>query len=140
MLINNINIRGIFKYSEDVKFEKDDFVVDGNCIYICTSEVIGVQPSLDTEHLYYSEYPGDKIISASEYYDYVRNTERGLQVDDKYVSAQSLCEILENMYFGFGDNGIIYDHVIYNPDEGIEYSIRGAKEHLDYSSKNVLDK
>ena len=102
MIINGNSIRGIFKYSEDVYFEKDDFVVDGNCIYICTSgtPIIGIKPSLDTEHLYYSEYPGNKIVSASEYYDYVSSVERGLQAEDKYVSAHSLCEILENMYFG----------------------------------------
>ena len=49
MLLNNNNVRGIFKYSEDVEFEKDDFVVDGNCIYICESSepIKGVRPSLD---------------------------------------------------------------------------------------------
>ncbi len=141
MLLNNSHVRGIFKYSDDVYFEKDDFVVDGNCIYVCISgePIIRKQPSLDTEHLYYSEYPGDKIISASEYYDYVRSTERDQNIEDKYVSAHSLCEILENMYFGFGDNGILYDHILYNPNTGIEYSVRGAKEILDYSTPNVLD-
>ncbi len=61
MLLNNSHVRGIFKYSDDVYFEKDDFVVDGNCIYVCISgePIIRKQPSLDTEHLYYSEYPGD---------------------------------------------------------------------------------
>lgn len=140
MKINNSSIRGIFKYSDDVSFEKDDFVVDGNCIYICTAdEVIGERPSLDTEHQYYSEYPGNKIVSASEYYDYVQSEDRDLQIEDKYVSAHSLCEILENMYFGFGDNGILSDHILYNPNTGIEYSIRNVREVLDYSTPNVLD-
>lgn len=146
MLLNNNHVRGIFKYSEDVFFEKDDFVVDGNCIYICKGSgnedgtVHGVKPSLDTEHNYYSEYPGDKIVSASEYYEYVESKDRGDQSEDKYVSAHTLCEILENMYFGFGDNGILYDHVLYNPNTGIEYSIRGVHEVLDYSTPDVLDK
>ena len=141
MLINNNSIHGIFKYSDNIRFEKDDFVVDGNCIYICTDPEtpIGKRPSEDTEHQYYSEYPGNKIISASEYYDYVMSSERGLQVEDKYVSAHSLCEILENMYFGFGDNGILQDHIIYNPNSGIEYSVRGVNRILEYSTNNSLD-
>ena len=145
MLLNNNHIRGIFKYSESIYFEKDDFVVDGNCIYICKggesgNPIQGKQPSLDTEHIYYSEYPGDKIVSADEYYSYLKSVDRGEQVEDKYVSAHSLCEILENMYFGFGDNGIVYDHVLYNPGTGIEYCIRGVREVLDYSTPRVLDK
>lgn len=141
LLNNNSHVRGIFKYSEDVYFEKDDFVVDGNCIYVCKSSepIKGERPSLDTYHLYYSEYPGDKTVSAEEYYNYLESADRGGQAEDKYVSAHTLCEILENMYFGFGDNGIVYDHVIYNPNTGIEYCIRGVHEVLDYSTPNVLD-
>ena len=142
MLLNNSHVRGIFKYSEDIEFEKDDFVVDGNCIYICKASepVKGVRPSLDTSHLYYSEYPGDKIASASEYYSYLMAAERDEHAEDKYISAQTLCEILENMYFGFGDNGTVYDHILYNPNTGIEYCIRGVHELLDYSTPNVLDR
>ena len=141
MILNgNNSVRGIFKYSDDIEFEKDDFVVDGNCIYICKADsVIGEKPSLDTAHLYYSEYPGDKIASAAEYYSYLMAIERDEQAEDKYISAQTLCEILENMYFGFGDNGTVYDHILYNPNTGIEYSIRGVREVLDYSTPNVLD-
>ena len=140
MLLNNNSVRGIFKYSEDIYFEKDDFVVDGDCIYVCKSSdpIRGIQPSLDNTHTYFSEYPGDKISSASEYYDYLMSSREG-DVEDKYISAHTLCEILENMYFGFGDNGTVYDHVIYNPNTGIEYSIRGVHEVLNYSVSNVLD-
>ena len=86
MLLNNSHVRGIFKYSDDIEFEKDDFVVDGNCIYICKSSkpIKGERPSLDISHLYYSEYPGDKIASADEYYSYLTAIERQEQVDDKY--------------------------------------------------------
>ena len=142
MIINGNSVHGIFKYSEDVYFEKDDFVVDGNCIYICTSgnSIIGIKPSLDTAHEYYSEYPGNKIVSASEYYDYVNSIDRGLQAEDKYVSAHSLCEILENMYFGFGDNGILSDYILYNPNTGIEYSVRGINDNFRYSERDILDR
>ena len=100
MLLNdNRHVRGIFKYSDDVYFEEGDFVVDGSCIYICKAPepIANQRPSEDTEHVYYSEYPGDKIVSASEYYDYVMSADRGEQTEDKYVSAHTLCEILENI-------------------------------------------
>lgn len=146
MLFKDNSVNGIFKYSDDVYFEKGDFVVSGDCIYICKGDnegkpIKGYDPSLDTEHEFYSEYPGDKIVSASEYYEYVESENREDQVEDKYVSAHSLCEILENMYFGFGDNGIVYDHVLYNPGTGIEYCVRGVRENIDYSTdRNILDR
>lgn len=141
MILNNSHQTGIFKYSDEVYFEKGDFVVDGTCIYVCESPqpVIGIRPSLDTSRDYYSEYPGNKITTASEYYDYVNSLDRQEAVEDKYVSSHVLCEILENMYFGFGDNGMVDDHVIYNPNTGIEYSIRGVREILDNSYMNVLN-
>lgn len=141
MILNNSHQTGIFKYSDEVYFEKGDFVVEGTCIYVCESPqpVIGIRPSLDTSRDYYSEYPGNKITTASEYYDYVDSLDRQETVEDKYVSSHVLCEILENMYFGFGDNGMVDDHVIYNPNTGIEYSIRGVREILDNSYMNVLN-
>lgn len=138
MLLNgNSHVQGIFKYSDDIAFEKDDFVVEGNCIYICTAaeSIKGKLPSKNPN--YYTAYPGDKITTAQEYYDYLNNRSNG---EDKYVSAYALCDILENMYFGFGDNGLITDHVIYNPAEGIEYSIRSVREPLDNNTPSVLNK
>lgn len=148
MILNNSNshVQGIFKYSDDVFFERGDFVVDGDCIYVCTATdpngVRGQKPSLDKHHEYYSEYPGNKIYDSSEYYDYLRSLENvgSEYVEDKYISAHSLCQILNDMYFGFGDNGILYDHIIYNPNGTIDYSVRDVREQLDYSDTNVLNK
>ena len=138
LLNNNSSVHGIFRYSDDIRFEANDFVVEGNCIYICTASdsVIGELPSKHPEH--YTAYPGDKITTAEEYYNYInfRDTEN---IEDKYVSAHALCDILENMYFGFGDNGLVVDHVIYNPAEGIDYSIKGVRQSLDRTTSNILD-
>jgi hypothetical protein len=138
MLLNGeSHVQGIFKYSDDIEFEKDDFVVEGNCIYICTSAepVKRKRPSKNPD--YYTAYPGEKITSAEEYYNYLDTRENG---EDKYVSAYALCDILENMYFGFGDNGLITDHVIYNPAEGIDYSIRSVKEVLRSYTPDILNR
>lgn len=81
MIINNTHVRGIFLYSKDVDYEKGDFVVSGDSIYICTAAnptdtvnftVSGIDPSTDTTGNY-KMYPGDKISTAKEYYDYVNN-------------------------------------------------------------------
>ena len=81
MIINNTHVQGIFLYSPDVDYEKGDFVVSGDSIYICTASnptdttrntVSGVDPGTDTTGNY-KMYPGDKISTAQEYYDYVNN-------------------------------------------------------------------
>jgi hypothetical protein len=81
MIINNTHVQGIFLYSSDVDYERGDFVVSGDSIYICTASnptdtlrntVSGIDPSTDTTGNY-KMYPGDKISTAQEYYDYVNN-------------------------------------------------------------------
>ena len=125
MIINNKHVQGIFLYSKDIEFEKDDFVVSGDCIYICTAEnptntanntVSGIEPSTDPKN--FKTYLGDKIVSLVEYYDY-KNNGTG---EDKYVSSHVLCKILENLMFGVGDNGIITDYVLADSDNNVSYS------------------
>ena len=48
MIINKTNVRGIFLYSPDVTFEKGDFVVLDDLIYVCNSESTGISPSSST--------------------------------------------------------------------------------------------
>ena len=81
MIINNTHVQGIFLYSSDVDYERGDFVVSGDSIYICTASnptdtlrntVSGIDPATDTTGNF-KMYPGDKISTAQEYYDYVNN-------------------------------------------------------------------
>ena len=81
MIINNKHVQGIFLYSPNVEYEKGDFVVYGDSIYICTAAnptnpetftVMGVNPDTDSTGNY-KMYPGDKISTVQEYYDYVNN-------------------------------------------------------------------
>lgn len=81
MIINNTHVQGIFLYSSDVDYERGDFVVSGDSIYICTASnptdtlrntVSGIDPAKDTTGNF-KMYPGDKISTAQEYYDYVNN-------------------------------------------------------------------
>ena len=38
MILNNTHVQGLFLYSEETEYEKGDFVVYGNTIYICTAK------------------------------------------------------------------------------------------------------
>lgn len=79
MIINNTHVQGIFVYSPDVEYERGDFVVSGDSIYICTASnptnqqkftVKGIDPTKDSVSNF-KVYPGDKVSTAKEYYDYV---------------------------------------------------------------------
>jgi hypothetical protein len=37
MIINGKSVRGIYIYNPTAEYEKGDFVVDGDCIFICTA-------------------------------------------------------------------------------------------------------
>ena len=103
MIINNTNVRGIWSYSANLVFEKGDFVVDGDQIYICkASGVMGKRPYGNRD--YFTEYPGNMVKSLDEYYKIVNNSAAS---DDLYISSRVLNEILQDSYFGLGDGGII---------------------------------
>jgi len=79
MIINNTHVQGIFIYSQDVEYERGDFVVSGDSIYICTAAnptnqqnftVKGIDPAKDSTGNF-KIYPGDKVSTAKEYYNYV---------------------------------------------------------------------
>ena len=65
MILNNTHVQGMFLYSEETEYEKGDFVVYGNTIYICTAKnptnktnntVSGVIPEESSDN--YSPYLG----------------------------------------------------------------------------------
>lgn len=136
MILKGTSVRGIYLYADNIEFERGDFVVDSDCLYVCLAEnptntenntVLGIKPSEDTSGLNYKIYPGDKISTVDEYYDFVK--EGG---EDKYISSDTLCKILENSYFGIGENGIIKDFVFYDSlNDRVSYSVKNAKEIID---------
>ena len=105
MIINNTNIRGIWGYSDSLVFEEGDFVVKGDQIYICkASGVMGKDPASPANRDYFTEYPGNMVGSVEEYYNIINNSAAS---DDLYISSRVLNEILQDSYFGLGDNGVI---------------------------------
>lgn len=127
MKINDTNVRGIWSYSDSLVFEKGDFVVKGDQIYICKgSGVQGIDPS---NRDYFTEYPGNMVRSLEEYYQIVKDPEAS---DDLYISSRVLNEILQDSYFGLGDSGII-ESVIES-----DGTLRGQIERLG-KSEHILD-
>ncbi len=121
MIINNNKVQGIFLYSSEIEFTKNDLVVSGEYIYVCDAESIsGIDPALDTGFEYYHPYSGSKIISASEFLQYVDNGDSS--IGEKYVSAQAIMGILQSYQFGFNMEGVITDYIDENGDTTLALS------------------
>ena len=119
MIINNKKVQGLYIYnsdSESIEFTKNDLVVSGNSIYICDAEsVSGIDPAEDTGYEYYRPYPGDKITTASEFFQYIESGIGG----DKYVSSQAIMGILQGYQFGLNAEGVISDYIDKNGDTSL---------------------
>lgn len=137
MIINNTHIQGIYLYDELAEYEKGDFVISGNSIYICTAEkptnnilftVSGKDPKQDSDN--FKIYLGDKITSLKEYLDYVSNPDDS---EDKLVSSHVLSEILNNYMNGFDGKGIINNYLLYRNEE---YSFSKSLESIFNGVRN----
>lgn len=108
ILSDGKHVQGIFVYSPDVEYELGDFIVEKDCIYICKSgnPVKGSQPS--TTPSLFSPYPGDMITSIEDYERYLVSPNGK---EDKYISSNILVGILQDMYYGFGDSGVINSYI-----------------------------
>lgn len=126
MIINGAHIQGIFKYDNNLSFEKGDFVIYDGMIFICTAinptdpylqVVRGIIPTEDG--INFKVYLGDKITSVQEYLDYVSSPETS---EDKYISSHTLSGILNHYMFGLDERGIIKEYIQYNSSSGITLS------------------
>ena len=119
MIINNKRVQGLYIYNEDsenVEFTKDDLVVSGSYIYVCDADIVsGIDPADDTANEYYRPYPGSKIISASEYFQWVKDGSPESS-SGKYISSQSIMGILQGYQFGLNMEGVITDWIDQNGD------------------------
>ena len=121
MILNNTHIQGLFVYSDDIEFEKGDFVVLGNTIYTCIAEnptnldnntVSGKNPSTDPEN--FAPYLGDKIDNINDYFNLISSSSSSSK--DGVLSAHLISEILNCYLLGMNEKGIISEY-IYNGDE-----------------------
>lgn len=143
MIIDNTHLRGMFLYNSTSEYEKGDFVIEGNTIYICTAKnpnnldnntVSGILPSTDSDN--FNIYLLDKTSTFDEYINNVNNNFE----EDKLISGSVLSEILSNYSFGYNEKGIIEDFISYTPESGIIYS-PGIEKILEGEEKegSILD-
>lgn len=126
MIINGTHIQGVFKYFDNLEYERGDFVIEDDVIYICIAEsptndstkgVKGQLPSKNPEN--FKIYLGERIVTASEYFNYINDSS---ELEDKYVNAASLSAIMSQYMFGLDQKGVISEYIIYNEGNGIVLS------------------
>lgn len=116
MKINKTSVTGLFMYTDDAKFEKNDFVIYGTTIYICkpkegVSEVTGEIPSTSDNYIVYL---GDQSTNITEYLDFLKTGEG----ENKYLSVLTLQQVLNSFILGLDGKGVIGDSISYSYDSG----------------------
>lgn len=139
MIINNKSVRGIYLYDSSVTYEKNDFVVFGNRLYIVTSkEVTGVIPvESDTEH--YRLYLSENSATLDEIVEYITSDGKDSSIGSKLVTVSDLCNILSKYSGGINYEGKITNRI--SPDNTIitsDYFGNEVEKKYD-SSVNPLD-
>lgn len=149
MILNNTHIQGLYLYSNETEYEKGDFVVYGNTIYICTAKnptnttnntVSGVIPEESSDN--FSPYLGDKLNSIEEYFNYINSTDDNVkEKGDKLVTAHLLSQILSTYMIGFDEKGVVSEYVYLNSDESLSISseLSDFLSGKGIDSKNVLN-
>ena len=114
MKINNTSVTGIFMYTDDAKFEKNDFVIYGTTIYVCSpkesvSEVTGEVPSSSKN---YEIYLGDQSTTITDYLKFLETGEG----ENKYISTLVLQQVLNSFILGPDGKGVIGDSIMYSKE------------------------
>lgn len=108
MIINNKSTQGVFIYAETAEYEKGDFIVDEDSIYICTPKegdtVLGKKPKNDPEN--YKIYLGGNVATWEDFEEQFTN-QSDIVSDDKLITSMILSQILKKLSFGLDSNGII---------------------------------
>lgn len=115
MIVNNKSIQGIFMYSDTSEYERGDFVVSGDSIYVCTPKesdtVINKDPKTDTEN--YTIYLGGDKATWEDFEEQYSNPNE-LVSSDKLITSTVLAQILKKLAFGLDSNGIISEQLLIN--------------------------
>jgi len=103
---NNKSIRGIFLYADDIKFERGDFVVEGDKIYVTKADSIGRQPSKSPEYfqIYLKEEVAD--LEGEDFINYLKG-----EGQDKLISAYTVGKLLSMYLTGFDEKGTITNEI-----------------------------
>lgn len=114
MIINNKSIQGVFIYAETAEYERGDFIVDEDSIYICTPKegdtVSGKKPKNDSEN--YKLYLGRDIATWEDFESQYSSQNNVISGEDKLITSTVLSQILKKLSFGLDSNGIITESTV----------------------------
>lgn len=133
MIINGKNVTGLFIYDKDATYERNDMVVDGTAIYVCSpigsDSVKGEKPS-ESDNFYI--YLCDRFETIE---GYLRSIKTG-ELDVKAISIDTLQSILNHFMTGFDSKGVIGDCIVEN-DGNYEVVINGGQRSIT-NYNNIL--
>ena len=110
MIINNVNITGIYIYDYAAVYEKGDFIVAGDKLYVCNGRVTGKDPRDSSNRDIFKLYLSDEVASTNEVIEYIENG-KSSELGQKLISAKTLGELLSRYMSGFNDKGIITNKI-----------------------------
>lgn len=121
MKINDTSVTGVFVYTDNARFEENDFVIFDGTIYICkpkTGEkyVSGEKPKWSENYIVYL---GDQSMNISEYLDFLETAEG----ENKYLSVLTLQQVLNSYMLGPDGKGVIGEYVKYESAEEYEVTL-----------------
>jgi len=135
MKIGNTSVLGLYKYNEELQFERGDLVVEDGIIYVVDKDVCGKKPSDDSVHEYYAIYLGEDILQPSEF--------DKDEAAHKFVTARVLKEVLSNyMYNSKTCIKDIYTGTVDGEGDVITYDLDGTEITLvkDITLDDFFDK
>lgn len=107
MRINNKSITGLFLYSPDATYERNDMVIVGSTIYVCnpsgSDSIQGSNPKNDSENFY--TYLADQTASVSECLNFMESGEG----ENRIIDVTTLQAVLNHFMMGINSKGVIGD-------------------------------
>ena len=112
MIINNTSTPGVFLYTPNVEYERGDFIIYEDSIYICTpkgKDTIIVSDTTNSPDLNnFTPYLNKDIAS---WEDFVEQFSSDVIVNDKLVTSSTLSQVIKKLMFGIDSKGIISEYI-----------------------------
>ena len=118
MIINNTSTPGVFLYTPNVEYERGDFVIYEDSIYICTPKgkdtiIISDEEATKSPDLTnFTPYLNKDTATWEDFKEQFINND--VIINDKLVSSSTLSQVIKKLMFGIDTDGIICESIIKN--------------------------
>ncbi len=143
MIINGTSTPGIVMYTPGLELERGDFVVYGDCIYICTplgsdTYIISeTTPTPDVNNENFISYLGGDAATWEDFEKQFSQSVTSNDLTDKIITSSCLSQILKRLMFGIDSSGIINEHLNYS-SKGINTISPGLKRLINLDNMSNL--